>query len=69
MESPEIGANFISRWTLWWMRDLLHIGWKKPIQKKNLYKLLEDRTAQSLIPIFEDYWNKAMEIHLLHIYN
>lgn len=59
MESPEISASFLSRWTLWWLRDLLQLGKTKPIEKGDLYKLIPDRTSEVLIKNIEHYWNKG----------
>ena len=58
-ENPETTANFLSKSTLWWLQKLLNVGWKKPIQKEDLYKLVSSRTAEQLLVEFEKEWIKA----------
>ena len=59
MESPEISASFLSRWTLWWLRDLLQLQKTKPIEKEDLYKLIPERTSEVLLKNIEHNANLA----------
>ena len=69
MESPEITASFSSRWTLWWLNKFISLGSKKPIEKEDLYTLIPDRKAETLIPKLEKYWREELKTNNPSIIN
>ncbi|KAG0010439.1 hypothetical protein BGZ80_001474, partial [Entomortierella chlamydospora] len=56
--SPEVQANFIEDWTLWWLNDLFRLGFKRQIQEQDLYQILESRRAKVLGQLLYDNWER-----------
>ncbi|KAF9172843.1 hypothetical protein BGX21_001195 [Mortierella sp. AD011] len=54
--SPEVQANFIEDWTLWWLNDLFRLGFKRQIQEQDLYQIMESRRANVLGQLLYDNW-------------
>ncbi|KAJ1959052.1 hypothetical protein IWQ62_004767, partial [Dispira parvispora] len=45
MSHPELGANILSILTYWWMNPLLALGYKRPLEEVDLYKLRPQDSA------------------------
>uniref|UniRef100_A0A8C1NNY4 Multidrug resistance-associated protein 1 n=1 Tax=Cyprinus carpio TaxID=7962 RepID=A0A8C1NNY4_CYPCA len=44
---PELGASFLSRITFWWITGLMVIGYKRPLEEKDLWSLnTEDKSEK-----------------------
>ncbi|KAF9436204.1 hypothetical protein BGZ76_004588 [Entomortierella beljakovae] len=54
--SPEIHANLLQHWTLWWLNDIFRLGYKRPIQEQDLYQMLDNRQAHILGQQLNDNW-------------
>ncbi|KAF9558614.1 hypothetical protein EC968_006899 [Mortierella alpina] len=54
--SPEVRANVVSRWTIWWLNDLFRTGFKRQIQEQDLYQMFERRHARVLGQLLLDNW-------------
>jgi len=54
--SPEVRANVVSRWTIWWLNDLFRTGFKRQIEEQDLYQIFERRRARVLGQLLFDNW-------------
>ncbi|CAG8759895.1 27966_t:CDS:10, partial [Gigaspora margarita] len=61
VEIPETKANLLSKLTFWWVNDLMSLGYKRPLEKDDLYVLNDERTAKILTDKFETEWKKEIE--------
>ncbi|KAF9927242.1 hypothetical protein BGZ67_007628 [Mortierella alpina] len=52
--SPEVHANVISRWTMWWLNDLFRAGFKR--QEQDLYQIFDRRQARVLGQLLFENW-------------
>ncbi|RIB06325.1 ABC transporter [Gigaspora rosea] len=57
-ELPETKANLFSKLTFWWVNDLMSLGYKRPLEKDDLYVLNDARTAKIVTDKFETEWKK-----------
>ncbi|RIB24070.1 P-loop containing nucleoside triphosphate hydrolase protein [Gigaspora rosea] len=60
-ELPETKANLFSKLTFWWVNDLMSLGYKRPLEKDDLYVLNDARTAKIVTDKFEVEWKKETE--------
>lgn len=51
--SPEFYASFPSRLTFWWMNKIVKLAYKRPLQVDDIYPLLPDDSADSVITRFD----------------
>ncbi|KAG0025021.1 hypothetical protein BGZ82_010268, partial [Podila clonocystis] len=54
--SPEVDANILSLWTMWWINGLFRTGHKRQIQENDLYQLLDQRKAHVLGELLLGNW-------------
>ncbi|KAM6418865.1 multidrug resistance-associated protein 1-like [Pluvialis apricaria] len=59
--SPEENVFFFSKVTYSWFSRLISIGYKKPLERDDLFELNESDSPYSVCPNFEKQWRK--EIH------
>lgn len=57
---PELNANIFSRITFWWAGSLMKLGYKRPLEKDDLYVLNDVRLAKNIISKFEKSWEKEL---------
>ncbi|CAB4387319.1 unnamed protein product [Rhizophagus irregularis] len=57
---PELNANVFSRITFWWAGSLMKLGYKRPLEKDDLYVLNDVRLAKNIISKFEKSWEKEL---------
>ncbi|GBB94362.1 hypothetical protein RclHR1_02340019 [Rhizophagus clarus] len=55
---PESNANIFSKLTFWWVENLMKLGYKRPLEKDDLYALNDARLAKNIISEFEKSWEK-----------
>ena len=55
---PEVNANILSRLTFWWAGNLMKLGYKRPLEKDDLYVLNDARLAKNIVNNFEKSWEK-----------
>jgi len=55
---PESNANILSRLTFWWAESLMSLGYKRPLEKDDLYVLNDARIAKNVVGNFEKSWEK-----------
>ena len=62
---PEVNANWLSILTFEWIGPLLRLGYTRPLEATDLYKLQDDRSsgfiAEKIIRSFEERQKKAAE--------
>lgn len=56
--SPEVNANILSLWTMWWINGLFRTGYKRQIQEDDLYQLLDQRKAHILGGLLLGHWEE-----------
>ncbi|KAF0367633.1 ABC transporter [Gigaspora margarita] len=65
IEIPEANANIFSIITFWWANNLMSLGYKRPLEKEDLYVLNDARTAKFLTDKFDIEWkNETQKIAL-----
>lgn len=55
--SPEVNANILSLWTMWWINGLFRTGYRRQIQEDDLYQLLDQRKAHVLGGLLLSNWD------------
>ncbi|CAG8746147.1 2894_t:CDS:10, partial [Cetraspora pellucida] len=61
IEIPEAKANLFSLIICWWANDLMSLGYKRPLEKDDLYILNEKRSAKIITDKFEVEWQKEIQ--------
>ncbi|CAG8808622.1 4507_t:CDS:2, partial [Cetraspora pellucida] len=56
----ETKANLFSKLTFWWINDLMSLGYKRPLEKGDLFVLNDARTAKIVTDKFEVKWKKEL---------
>ncbi|XP_072225794.1 multidrug resistance-associated protein 1 isoform X2 [Leuresthes tenuis] len=54
---PEGGASFLSRITFWWITRMMVIGYKRPLEEKDLWSLNPDDRSHRVVPQLVCRWN------------
>ncbi|KAF4025940.1 hypothetical protein G4228_017948 [Cervus hanglu yarkandensis] len=58
--SPEKSASFFSKMTYSWFSRIIILGYKKPLEREDLFELNESDSSYSVCPIFEKQWRKEV---------
>ncbi|KAM7127615.1 multidrug resistance-associated protein 1-like isoform 1-T1 [Ciconia maguari] len=59
--SPEENVFFFSKLTYSWFSRLISIGYKKPLERDDLFELNENDSPYSVCPNFEKQWRKEIQ--------
>uniref|UniRef100_K7FZT5 ATP binding cassette subfamily C member 3 n=1 Tax=Pelodiscus sinensis TaxID=13735 RepID=K7FZT5_PELSI len=62
---PELNSGFLSRMTFWWFTRMAILGYKKPLEDKDLWSLNEDDTSSVIIKQLQKEWDRQ-KITLKH---
>ncbi|KAL8573180.1 hypothetical protein ACOMHN_036165 [Nucella lapillus] len=54
---PECGASFLSRITFWWFTGLVITGYKRALERADLWSLNKEDTSAAVKAIFMKHWN------------
>ncbi|XP_055852928.1 multidrug resistance-associated protein 1 isoform X4 [Episyrphus balteatus] len=57
-EIPELSASFLSRVTYSWFDKMAWLGYRKPLEEKDLWDLRPQESSKEVMPIFAKHWNK-----------
>ncbi|XP_041363039.1 multidrug resistance-associated protein 1-like isoform X2 [Gigantopelta aegis] len=57
---PESSASFLSQITFWWFTSLVKKGYRKALERRDLWSLNSCDTSQYVVPKFEQHWNKEL---------
>ncbi|KAF9120571.1 hypothetical protein BGW39_011263 [Mortierella sp. 14UC] len=60
---PELTANFFSRLTFTWVQPLMSIGSTRPLEKEDIWELIERRRADYVSKLFRQEWAKEIAKH------
>ncbi len=55
---PEANANVFSKLVFWWAGNIMRLGYKRPLEKDDLYDLNDPKLARSVTDEFEKNWEK-----------
>ncbi|XP_069046323.1 multidrug resistance-associated protein 1-like isoform X3 [Lepisosteus oculatus] len=55
-KNPEKNATFLSRMTYWWFNRVIILGYKRPLQREDLFDLPENDSSYSVCSAFEKHW-------------
>ncbi|XP_057553345.1 multidrug resistance-associated protein 1-like isoform X5 [Hippopotamus amphibius kiboko] len=58
--SPEKDASFFSKMTYSWFSRIIILGYKKPLEREDLFELNESDSSYTVCPIFEKQWRKEV---------
>jgi len=62
---PEVNANWLSLLTFQWISPLMRLGYSRPLEATDLYKLQDDRSsgviAEKIVRSFEERQKRAAE--------
>ncbi|XP_065338923.1 multidrug resistance-associated protein 1 isoform X7 [Cloeon dipterum] len=57
---PESNSSFLSRMSFSWFDKLAWLGFRKPLENKDLWNMNPLDTSAHVVPIFEKYWNQSV---------
>ena len=57
-ENPRKNANILSILSFWWVKEILAIGNKRPLENDDLFPLLDEDKTQSLTAKLQQTWNE-----------
>ncbi|KAM8975402.1 multidrug resistance-associated protein 1-like [Pelodytes ibericus] len=55
-DNPEQSASFFSRVTYSWYSRIITLGYKKPLEREDLFELNEADSCDAVYPVFEKNW-------------
>ncbi|NWR70013.1 MRP3 protein, partial [Centropus unirufus] len=55
---PELTSGFLSRLTFWWFTSMAVLGYKRPLEEKDLWSLNEDDTSKIIVQQLSKEWDK-----------
>nr|AAL99903.1 ATP-binding cassette protein C13 [Homo sapiens] len=58
--SPEKSASFFSKVTYSWFSRVITLGYKRPLEREDLFELKESDSFCTACPIFEKQWRKEV---------
>uniref|UniRef100_A0A674K9H5 ATP binding cassette subfamily C member 1 n=1 Tax=Terrapene triunguis TaxID=2587831 RepID=A0A674K9H5_9SAUR len=58
--SPEANASFFSKITYSWYSRIITLGYKKPLEREDLFELNESDSPYTVCPNFEKHWRKEL---------
>ncbi|XP_052544029.1 ATP-binding cassette sub-family C member 3 isoform X4 [Tympanuchus pallidicinctus] len=56
--SPELTSGFLSRLTFWWFTSFAILGYKRPLEDKDLWSLNEDDVSKNIVQKLSREWDK-----------
>ncbi|XP_014896740.1 multidrug resistance-associated protein 1 [Poecilia latipinna] len=58
---PEPGASFLSRITFWWITGMMMVGYRRPLEEKDLWSLNADDCSHRVVPQLVHRWNSESQ--------
>ncbi|NXE48712.1 MRP3 protein, partial [Casuarius casuarius] len=55
---PELSSGFLSRLTFWWFTSMAILGYKRPLEEKDLWSLNEDDTSKMIVQQLSKEWDR-----------
>uniref|UniRef100_A0A4W3JNQ4 ATP-binding cassette, sub-family C (CFTR/MRP), member 3 n=1 Tax=Callorhinchus milii TaxID=7868 RepID=A0A4W3JNQ4_CALMI len=57
---PEDSAGFLSKITFWWFTGLARLGYRRPLEDKDLWSLSTDDTSEVIVPRLLKEWEQEI---------
>lgn len=57
---PELGASFPSKLFFHWFDKFVWLGYKRPLENKDLWNMKPEDTSTEVSPLFLKYWNQSV---------
>lgn len=57
---PELGASFLSKVFFAWFDRFIWLGYKRPLENKDLWSMKPEDMSTEVTPLFLKYWNKSV---------
>lgn len=57
---PELGASFLSKVFYAWFDKFIWLGYKRPLENKDLWSMKPEDMSTEVTPLFLKYWNKSV---------
>ncbi|XP_048248325.1 multidrug resistance-associated protein 1-like isoform X3 [Haliotis rufescens] len=57
---PEMNVSFLSQITFWWFTGLVIQGYKRALERKDLWALNDVDTSATVFPKFQQHWDKEV---------
>ncbi|MED6290494.1 Multidrug resistance-associated protein 1, partial [Characodon lateralis] len=58
---PEFGASFLSRITFWWITRMMMVGYRRPLEEKDLWSLNHEDCSHRVVPQLVHRWNSECQ--------
>ncbi|CAH1990666.1 unnamed protein product [Acanthoscelides obtectus] len=58
---PEQYASFLSKLLFTWFDPLAWLGYKKPLEMKDLWEMNPEDSSKEVVPLFEKHWRNTLE--------
>ncbi|KAI5710679.1 hypothetical protein M8J75_010653 [Diaphorina citri] len=58
--SPEYRASFPSKLIFAWFDRMAWLGYRKPLENKDLWNLNHEDTSKEIVPLFDKHWNESL---------
>lgn len=58
---PELGASFLSKIFYQWFDSFVWLGFRRPLENKDLWSMKPEDTSTEVTPLFLRYWNKSVD--------
>ncbi|XP_006833709.1 PREDICTED: canalicular multispecific organic anion transporter 2 [Chrysochloris asiatica] len=55
---PEASAGFLSRLTFWWFTKMIMVGYRRPLEDRDLWSLNEEDRSQTMVQQLLEAWKK-----------
>ncbi|XP_042637031.1 ATP-binding cassette sub-family C member 3 [Orycteropus afer afer] len=59
--SPEASAGFLSRLTFWWSTKMIILGYRRPLEDRDLWSLNEEDRSQMVVQRLLEAWKKEQK--------
>ncbi|KAJ3181645.1 hypothetical protein HDU85_003589 [Gaertneriomyces sp. JEL0708] len=58
--SPESTANWVSRFTYWWLNPVFYVGWHRPLDERDMWRLGPEWRVENLQRGLVNAWEKEV---------
>ena len=59
--NPKANAGLLSHLSLGWLNELLQLGYRRPLEKEDLYPLLPEHESERLAAALEEAWQQELK--------
>lgn len=60
LPTPELSASFLSKVFFQWFDSFIWLGFKRPLENKDLWSMKPEDSSTEVSPLFLKYWNKSV---------